>query len=112
MSRAESVRMMAPLRDHLVQRGGGNFSAATRAYIYLGMVAVGDDVAPFRADIGRILVEEQLVSSLQQQLKAVYDGRPTGTPHPAPVAQGWTQPHIIETVVPEPGNVFDVGFEF
>jgi hypothetical protein len=114
VARNESVRMAAALRELLVQRGGGNFSAATRAYIYIGMAAAGDDLSPFTKDI-RLLLCEPLAQPVHDQLQQLIPGRPT------PVLQlSYTPlPAVTPPVVPLPAapsldtsDSYEVGFEF
>ena len=106
MARNESVRMSSAQRDQLTQYGNGNFSAATRACIYIGLAATGANIAEYRSDIRRILVDAELATALVDALNGIIAGCRTPVGHlsytPSP-----SSPPAAET-----SDSYAVGFEF
>jgi len=104
-TRNESIRMAPALRDHLAERGGGNFSAATRSYIYIGMAAAGDDLGPFDKDI-QLLLCEPLARTVRERLEQALDHRPTTVLRPSYSPPPATPPEL------DASDSYAVGFEF
>jgi hypothetical protein len=111
------VRISRRMRDELVSAGPST-SAATRAYLLLGMAAAGVNLGPFRGEVAALLGEElapELLVALHRcwaascevraehrgavacipDVSHVYSKTPTSGPQEPPVQVSWDDAYEV-----------------